>query len=147
MLFYSGLMYCELRIKRITCRTWTLANISHVNKQLITSVEQDFMHWASNAVDRCWEKSCDWSVAVGVPHSAKSCRQKRELERGPSRLWRSLLSHSQRNSDPPPGSRDALHVHQYTDPIGVYLASVNDSCRVFRRDALELEIQGFGRAT
>ena len=39
------------------------------------------------------------------------------------------------------GSRDAVHVHQYADPTGVYPADVNDSC--FRGGALDLDIQGF----
>lgn len=24
------------------------------------------LHWAGSTVDRCWERSCDWCVAVGV---------------------------------------------------------------------------------
>lgn len=40
------------------------------------------------------------------------------------RLKKAFSSDSQRNIGPSPGSRHALHVHQYADQTGVYLASV-----------------------
>lgn len=61
------------------------------------------------------------------PHSAQSRQHRLKLARGSSRLCRNLLSRSQRDSGPSPGSRDAIRSHQYADPTGVYAA-----------DALEL---------
>lgn len=77
------------------------------------------------------------------PHSPKCCQQTRTLERGPSRLCSHLLSHSPGDSRPSPSSRDAVHVHQYADPTGVYVACVNIARCAFKRDALELGNEGF----
>lgn len=116
---------CELCIQGISFSTCTLANISPVNKQ--TDQTADFMHWAYNAVDRCWEQSCDWSVAVGVSafrQELSAGAQERRSWRGDRRVCAETTSVSPRGIiHPPPGSRDALHLRQYADPIGVYPVS------------------------
>lgn len=68
--------------KNISSGTCTLANISHVNKLLITVVEQDFIHRAGNTVDTCWGSSCDWSVAVGVSAFRKELSAEAQVGEG-----------------------------------------------------------------
>lgn len=77
--------------KNISSGSCTLAHISHVNKLPITPVEQDFVHRADNTVDRCWEKSRDWSFAVGVSAFRKELSAEARVgEGGLSRLCRNL---------------------------------------------------------
>lgn len=114
----------------------TLANISHVNKLLITSVS-----WARlYAPSRCWGSGCDWSVAVGVSAFRRELSAAARAGEGTvASMRKPPRSFPEEYSGPSPGSRDALHVRQHADPPGVYPAPVNDSVR---GGALELDVQG-----
>lgn len=99
---------CNISISSDTLATGTLANISHVNKLLIT-VEQ----WDSvQSKQHCWQmlRKELWLVRHGgcfrIPQRAVS--RSASWRGGPSRLWRNLLSHSQGNNGPAPGETGCL---------------------------------------
>ncbi len=103
-------------------------NWQHFSCQQTT--DQEFIRRGRNTVDRCRGRAVIGPPRWVFPHSAKSCQQRRNLERGLSRPCTNHR-HSQRNSDPSPGSKDAVHAHQHADPTGVYPASVYGSCHAF----------------
>lgn len=132
---------CKKKKKNISCVPWStlLMWTNYWSHQ----VEQDF-HAPSrqNLLTDAERRAVIGPPRWVFPHSAQSCQQRRMLERGDCRVCAETSSVIPWGiSDPSPGSRDALHAHQYADPTGVYPRICE--WLLLEETRWSLEIQGF----